>query len=174
MKFKEGVLAVERVRIDNGIREIEVNGNGDCIYIPINDNTFFERVRSFLDWAEREKAALEVKLKSRTEADDETENIIDMQNELSRDMCEELDKLFGEGCCSKVFMGVKNPDIVLVLDFLGQLMPILRKFVQERKERAERVLDMLFDNATGDWQRVCDGFADIAQVTEDAIEALLM
>ncbi len=165
---------MERLRVDNGVREIEVNSNGDCIYIPINDNTFFERIRSFLDWAEKEKAALEVKLKSRTEADDEAENIIDMQTELSRDICEELDKLLGEGCCRKVFMGVQNPDIVLVLDFLGQLMPIMRKFAQERKERAERVLDMLFDNATGDWQHVCDGFADIAQGTDDAIEALLM
>ncbi len=173
MKFKEGVLAVERVRIDNGIREIEVNGNGDCIYIPMNDNSFFERVRSFLDWIKKEQAAFEGKLKSKAESDDDTENIIDMQTELSRDICEELDKLFGEGCCSKVFMGVQNPDIVLVLDFLGQLMPILRKLAQERNARFENVLDIFFDNATGDWQCVYDGFTDIAQGADDVIKALL-
>lgn len=125
----------ERIRIDSGVREIEVNDNGDRICIPMNDNAFFKRVNGFLDWVDKEQAALGTRLKSGAETDGGALDAIDMQIKLSEEICAELDKLFGEGCCRKVFAGVQSPSIVLIWDFLEQLMPILQKFAGERNEK---------------------------------------
>jgi len=132
----------EKLRIDNGIREIEVNDNGDCICIPIDDNAFFERARNFLDWIEKQKDALEKELENRPKQNHETTetgiadiDVIEMQTRLSEEICKELDKLLGEGCCRKVFIGIQSPSIVLIFDFLDQLIPILQKFAGERNEK---------------------------------------
>lgn len=54
---------MERIRIDTGIREIEVNDSGDSIKIPVNDTAFYKRfVESFNRF---EKKRVEIDRKSK-------------------------------------------------------------------------------------------------------------
>ena len=62
----------EKLRIECGVREIEVNDDGECIYIPMDDNTFFKRVDNFLNWLEERQATLEKEGESRPKLEDDT------------------------------------------------------------------------------------------------------
>ena len=133
----------EKLRIECDVREIEVNDDGECIYIPMDDNTFFKRVDNFLNWLEERQATLEKEEESRPKLKNDTpeakfdmiKEAVELQARLSEEVCTELDKLFGEGCCRKVFVGVQSPSIILIWDFLDQLMPYLQKFARERNEK---------------------------------------
>lgn len=133
----------ERLQIQKGIKEIEVNDKGECIYIPTNDNSFYHRFCSFLNWIEQKQKELEKEerkaVKATPEADepdiDEIRDGLTMQIKICDEICSELDKLFGEGCCRKVFAGVESPDILLICDFLEQISPILQKLFEERGKR---------------------------------------
>lgn len=133
----------ERLQIQNGMKEIEVNDKGECIYIPTNDNSFYRRFCSFLEWIEQKQKELKKEerkaAKAATEANEpdieEIREVLAMQVKICDEICSELDKLFGEGCCRKVFVGVESPDIVLICDFLEQIMPIMQKLFGERSKR---------------------------------------
>ena len=58
-----------------------------------------------------------------------------LYSELCRYTCAELDRLFGEGCCKKVFVGIKNPGIELIGDFFEQITPLLNQYAQERNKK---------------------------------------
>ena len=128
-------METEKLRINSGVKAIEVNNSGEYIYIPVNDSAFFKRVSNFYDWVIKKQAEFEAEFKNKAETDISISDAISMQLKLSNDICAELDKLFGEGCCRKVFKDVQSPDIILIWEFLEQLMPILQKYAMERNER---------------------------------------
>lgn len=136
------------LRVDRGIRQIEVNEEGECIEVSLNDSGFFEKFASFLGWLEKEQREFEawagqfqetyqnMVIKKDT---GESLNVPALEEyaakkvELSKGICGKLDLLFGEGCCQKVF-GPVLPDESSVADFLEQLTPILQKLAEERNE----------------------------------------
>lgn len=132
----------EKLLVQNGMREIEVNDKGECICIPMNDNSFFARFSAFLEWMdERQKTLVDKERRQMKEAEtngndlDGIREAFRIQREICDEICGRLDDLFGEGCCRKVFVGIESPDIFLILDFVEQITPILQKLAKERNEK---------------------------------------
>ena len=47
------------LRVDNGIRKIGVNDNGDYIEISINDSSIFDRFADLMVWMKKKEKELE-------------------------------------------------------------------------------------------------------------------
>lgn len=134
---------MDKLRVNNGIKNIEVNDNGDYISIPMSDAAFYERFGAVMKKFEQKEAeytrrAKELSEKHKDKPDDNIDAIVDGFNlyaDLCKDTCAELDKLFGDGCCQKVFLGVENPSVELIGDFFEQITPLLQKYAQERNQK---------------------------------------
>ena len=139
---------MDKLRVDSGIKNIEVNDQGEYISIPISDTTFYERFGNILKYFEDKETDIEQQAKELAEKYPEMKEsdidslnadmIIDitkMYTDLCKDVCGQLDELFGEGTCRKVFSGVKSPGIELVGDFFEQITPLLQKYADERNAK---------------------------------------
>lgn len=134
---------MDSLRVDNGTKNIEVNDNGDYISIPISDSAFYEKFADLMKNFGKKQAEIEQKAKAISEnhnddPENDTDTIIDgihLYSELCRYTCAELDKLFGEGCCRKVFVNIENPSIELIADFFAQITPLLNQYAKERNQR---------------------------------------
>lgn len=134
---------MDSLRVSNGIKRIEVNDDGEYIEIPISDTAFYERFGAIMknfEQKEKEygKRADELAEKHKDKPSDDVDAIIDsiqLYADLCRDTCAELDKLFGDGCCRKVFVGVQNPSVELIGDFFEQITPLLNQYAQERNQK---------------------------------------
>lgn len=134
---------MDRLRVDSGIKNIDVNDQGEYISIPISDTSFYERFGEILKYfdnkqADIERQAKELAGKHEGKPNDDTDMIIDsvkMYSDLCKDVCTQLDKLFGEGCCRKVFVGVESPGVELIGDFFEQITPLLKQYADERNQK---------------------------------------
>lgn len=138
---------MDKLRVDSGIKNIEVNDNGDYISIPISDAAFYERFGALMKNFEQKQTEIEQKEaalseKHKDKPSDDVDAIVDsiqLYAELCRYTCVELDKLFGDGCCKKVFVGIQNPSIELIGDFFDQITPLLNQYAKERNQRINLV-----------------------------------
>lgn len=133
---------MDSLRVDSGIKNIEVNDAGEYISIPISDAAFYDRFGALLKYFEQKQTETEQRAEELSEKykdrPDDTDMMIDgihLYSGLCRDVCAELDKLFGEGCCRKVFAGIENPGVELIGDFFDQIVPLLNRYAQERNEK---------------------------------------
>ncbi len=134
---------MDKLRVDNGIKNIEVNDNGDYISIPFSDTSFYEQFGAVMKNFEQKQAEIEQKAKELAEKhndkpQDDVDMIVDtmhLYSELCRYTCAEIDRLFGEGCCKKVFVGIEAPGIELIADFFEQITPLLNQYAQERNQK---------------------------------------
>lgn len=133
---------MDSLRVDSGTKIIEVNDAEECISIPISDASFYERFGDLVKNFEGKQAEIEQRAKDLSEKHkdkpDDVDAIIDsihLYSELCRYTCEEIDKLFGEGCCRKVFVGVQIPSVELVGDFFKKITPLLNQYAQERNQK---------------------------------------
>lgn len=130
----ERMLIMEKLRVDNGLKKIEVNDNGEYIEFSISDNRFVEGLGELVDWMDS------VSKQKNEEAKEDTERTIeDMlnkrkdKNKICQEACTRIDNLFGEGTCKKVFGNIE-PDDYLIGDFIEKIMDLVNKFQKERKE----------------------------------------
>lgn len=138
---------MDKLRVDNGIKNIEVNDNRDYISIPISDAAFYERFGALIKNFEQKQKEIEQKSaalseKHKDKPDDDVDSIVDsiqLYAELCRDTRAELDTLFGDGCCKKVFFGIENPSVELIGDFFDQITPLLNQYAKERNQRINLV-----------------------------------
>lgn len=140
---------MEKLRIDSGVKKIEVNDAGEYITVNMADTTFFKRYSDFLTALEGKQTDVDAKAdelsRKYPDAQIESDNgdinvemiadIVDLYKELCDWTSAELDKLFGAGCCRKVFPDVESPGFDLIVDFLDAINPILQKFANERNEK---------------------------------------
>lgn len=127
------------INVDNGIRRVKVNEDGDFIQFSVNDSPFFDRFAEFLLWLESKDRELERFGEENKDADIRDASVISMlakkRTETYRECCIRLDILFGEGCCRKVFGSGIVPDDLLIGDFIEQVTPIIEKLGRERNEK---------------------------------------
>ena len=116
------------IRIKSSLR-INVNDEGDVILIPIEDTQFIEDFFNMLDkFTEASR-----NIKSKTAGRDVSEQVQPVTEEM-RGMMTELDNLFGEGCCQKVFGNIV-PTPYIMADFFDQITPILKKYANDRQSK---------------------------------------
>lgn len=136
-------MHMDSLRVGGNIKTIEVNDAGEYISIPIGDTTFFERFGNIIKYFEQKKDEIDRQEKELAEKHagkpaDDIDRIMDnlqFYTALCKEVCDELDKLFGEGCCRKVFAGIEAPDVELIGEFFEQITPLLQKYFNERNEK---------------------------------------
>lgn len=134
---------MDKLRVDSGIKKIEVNDNGEYISIPISDTAFYERLGVLIRNFEHKQKEVEQKAealaeKHKDKPDDDAGAIADiaqLYSELCRYICAEIDGLFGAECCRKVFVGVENPSVELIADFLEQITSLINQYAAERNQK---------------------------------------
>lgn len=111
------------LRIDNGIREIEVNDNGDTITLKLGDRDFRQKVSNMFNTL-LQKAS-----------DFDNQKAQEILDEIHSDMADGINELFGENACEKIF-GKINPDEWVMLCFFNEIMP----FVEEFNSKRDRII----------------------------------
>lgn len=134
------------IRVNTGVKRIEVNDNGDYITLSLNDNDFldrffglYENIQRMADDYTGKESAIREKYKGAEEAgrDSILKETFSLYAQAGKDMKQEVDGLFGEGTCKKVF-GDTTPTFDLYLDFFEQLAPFLQEFAREKTQRMSK------------------------------------
>ena len=105
------------IRIDNGVKRIEVNDNGEVILLPVSDDSFLRGFYALIDEAQKKVADV------KTDSGD----II----EFDRYMVNKIDGLFGAETCRKVF-GEVLPGVDMILEFFSLITPYLEEYRRDR------------------------------------------
>lgn len=126
------------LQVDNGLRRIKVNAEGEYIEVSVNDSTFFDRFADLMAWISDKEKELE-QYGEAHKADDLKDmevirELVRKRTETYQECCRRLDVLFGEGCCRKVFGNIV-PDDLLIMDFLEQLTPVIEELGRERNKK---------------------------------------
>lgn len=147
------------IRVDDGVRRIGVNDNGDYISLSVNDVSLLDRFSDLIEWFENKQKELQEfgryfnerhardieRIDTRLQTDEFDEDdekihnrmiieVIRKRTEVYRECCEKIDQVFGKDCCKKVF-GEVLPDEALLAEFLDQMTPIMAKMANERGEK---------------------------------------
>nr|DAH96577.1 MAG TPA: tail assembly chaperone protein [Caudoviricetes sp.] len=129
------------IKIDSGIRKIGVNDAGDYIELSVTDVTLLDRFSNLVEWfssKQEELARFDEDFKARHAGDtDDTEAVIEAihkRTEAFRETCKQIDNVFGEGCCKKVFGNI-IPDELPLMDFFDQMTPVMQRMAAERGEK---------------------------------------
>ncbi|MCI8810387.1 MAG: hypothetical protein HFF84_09735 [Oscillibacter sp.] len=132
------------IRINNGAKKIEVNDSGDYIILNLNDNDFlnrfysmYENVQKTADEMAAKETAIQEKQKDKEDNAELLKETFRLYTEFGKDMMSEVDGLFGDGTCKKVF-GDIAPTIDLYIDFFEQLVPYLNDFAKEKMQRMSK------------------------------------
>lgn len=115
-----------KIRVSRGVKEIEVNDEGETIRLPLSDDGFVSRFYKLLKDVQN-------KGKEIVKGGDEVPNIatVDAIVDLSASVKSRTDELFGEGTCRKVFGDVK-PSMDQFVEFFGLLVPYFEAYRDER------------------------------------------
>lgn len=134
------------IRVNTGVKRIEVNDDGDYITLSLNDNAFldrflslYERIQNMADEYTGKENAVREKYADGAESsrDGLLRETFALYTEAGKTMKQEMDSLFGEGSCKKVF-GDITPSFELYLDFFEQLTPYLQEFAKEKAQRMSK------------------------------------
>lgn len=132
------------IRVNTGVKRIEVNDNGDYITLSLNDNDFLSRFFALYENVQRmadESSAKEAAIKEKYERSGDKAGLMKesfaLYSGFGQDMMSEIDGLFGDGTCKKVF-GDITPTFDLYLDFFEQLTPYLNEFAKEKAQRMSK------------------------------------
>ena len=122
-----------KIRVESGIK-INVNDAGDCIVANVNDNTFVENFYKLVETVDnlsKEMEPVEVEPED-VEAGKQYLDIIKEKTEL---ITREIDVLFGQNACTKIFGEGVSPTGYAIADFFNQLIPIFEKYADEREKK---------------------------------------
>lgn len=131
---------MDSIRVSSNIKKIEVNDNGDYITLNFNDRSFPSKFYSLMDQFESKKIEVESKLTEISSITDETEKTKEMLHldmEIHKWLSKEVDNIFGEDTCKKVFGNV-IPNIFLYVDFFDQITPFFVEYVNFQKQLSSK------------------------------------
>lgn len=120
---------MNEIRVNSGI-VVKVNDNGDTITINAEDQCFIEKFYGLYDRLNNLAAEMQ---SSEVQKKGEREQLQYMI-EKTREIMQDIDALFGENACKKVF-GDIVPNPSLLVDFFEQLNPIAKQYVNERQKK---------------------------------------
>nr|DAF23603.1 MAG TPA: hypothetical protein [Caudoviricetes sp.] len=127
---------MESIRVNSGVKVIEVNDKGETISLPLSDDSFIKGFFGLLNETKDKAAAI-------SEKNGDVLETLDAVVEFDKDVRDKIDVLMGENTCKKVF-GDVLPSSDQFLEFFAQLRPIVESHVEKRaanmnKYSAERV-----------------------------------
>lgn len=135
---------MDSLRIDNGLKKIEVNDAGECIEFSIVSNDFFRSFFDLLRWFDEQENRKDIKdmeeQKEKVVSEDganinydAANNVLDIREKISNEACEKIDKIFGAEASRKIF-GSVMPDMYMIADFFEKIDPLVEKYAKERSQ----------------------------------------
>lgn len=129
------------LRIDNGVRVIDVNDNGDTITLRLGDSEFqkkgYEINRTLIEEVK--------KIENITE---ETEENIEKIENFRKSVENSIDEWLGKDTCKKVF-GDISPSLDLMTIFFGEIIPFFEDYNERREKHAQKVMNKYNPNRKG-------------------------
>ncbi len=124
-------LNMENIRVNKGI-VIEVNDAGDTITINTEDQSLVDKFYGMMERLQEIKEEMEA---PEMEKKGERE-ILKIMIERTKEIMKEIDNIFGEDSCKKIF-GDIVPSAYLIVEFFDQMTPIVEKHMKERRKEIE-------------------------------------
>lgn len=120
-----------KIRITRGIKKIEVNDDGEFILLPVSDDGFVVRFYKLMDQISGQAEELEKQETADITGQlDLVEKIVAIERKTKQD----VEELFGEGTCRKVF-GEILPSMDLFVEFFGSILPFFEEYKKERMRK---------------------------------------
>jgi len=120
----------DKIRVNSGTKCIEVNDQGECILLPLGDNSFVCGFYKLVDGFRQQMEAVKL-------SEEDILGGMEQVNSLSAAFKGEVDALFGEDTCRKVF-GDITPGIDMFMDFFDQLLPFFEEHSKSRVQRLSK------------------------------------
>lgn len=135
---------MDSLRIDNGLKKIEVNDAGEYIEFSVTDNNFFKSFSDLVQWFEEQENRQEIndmeEQRKKVVLDNGEDinyaalnNVLDIREKISKEACEKIDAIFGTEASRKIFGGIV-PDMFLIADFFEKIAPFIEKYAKERNQ----------------------------------------
>lgn len=124
-------LNMENIRVNKGI-VIEVNDAVDTITINTEDQSLVDKFYGMMERLQEIKEEMEA---PEMEKKGERE-ILKIMIERTKEIMKEIDNIFGEDSCKKIF-GDIVPSAYLIVEFFDQMTPIVEKHMKERRKEIE-------------------------------------
>lgn len=135
---------MDSLRIDNGLKKIEVNDEGECIEFSVTDSGFFKGFSDLLQWFNKQETRKEIEevekqaenVVSENEKNinyEALDNIIKIREKISKEACDKIDAIFGSESSRKIFGGI-TPDLFSIADFFEKITPFIEKYAKERNQ----------------------------------------
>lgn len=119
---------IKSIRVRSGIT-VEVNDAGETIVINVEDQNFIDKFYDLLERLQKTSDYANSKTYQEQDEHGKVKAIIDK----TKDIMGDIDLLFGEGACRKVF-GDIIPNPYLIADFMYQLEPFTKEYADSRQK----------------------------------------
>lgn len=134
---------MNKIRVNTGTKFIEVNDNGDCIAIK-QDASFINKLIKTGKDVDKMYPIVQALNK-------DSENYEKEIYDISRELRDSINNLFGDDACKKIFGNGKvdvMPSIFQATDFLVQITPFINELANELEGVANRVKIKSENNGT--------------------------
>ena len=131
---------MQKIKLNNKNLKIQVNDDGEYIVLPFEDKTFIHRFYKMIDDFKEVESSFIDKGKLIDELEDSIDEFgisskerkfMELDLEIHTFLKEQIDLLFGENTCKKVF-GDIVPSFVLITEFLDEISPFIEIHLKEK------------------------------------------
>ena len=129
------------LRIDNGVRIIEVNDDGDTINLNLGDSEFQKKGTEIYN-------ALTEKIKIMEAITEETDENLQKIEDIRKSMVKSIDDWIGKDTCKKV-VGNSSPSLDLITIFISEIIPFFEEYNDNREKRTQKVMSKYNPNRKG-------------------------
>lgn len=119
---------MENIRVNRGIT-VCVNDNGDTICIDVDNTLFAEKYARLVERMEEISNSID------TDKEMSTTELIKTVVDKMKEVTVEVDNLFGEGACEKIFGKDVIPAPYALMEFFEQITPIIEKYTKAREDK---------------------------------------
>ena len=120
---------MEKINAIKSGTEVQVNDQGDTIICNFGSQEFYADFTELLDNLEKIKRYVAGEEFTKKPEMEQLRIMIGKTNDIMAD----IDRVFGEGTCHKVF-GAITPNPILITDFFDQIIPIAQKYANGRSK----------------------------------------
>lgn len=113
-----------------GTKRIEVNDDGECIVLPVGDDSFVKRFYELVENTKKKADGMQP----------DNENIMGFMDdviEFDKELKERVDGLFGADTCRKVF-GDILPSVDMFIEFFSLILPFFEDYKKDRMAKMNK------------------------------------
>lgn len=136
----------DQFRISSGAKRIEVNDAGEYICVNIGDPSFMTGMANIKKKLEQKASNMDQDAQAIDAMPDSTEDekfeklcvVMSIKESICRDIMHDIDDLFHDEACRKVFGTGVVADEEMIIEFFEKLSPFLKQYAQEKAEKMSK------------------------------------